>query len=272
MENNQNSKQQMTPEELAAWAEKKHEQRESANDLIDRQATEVFSDPQKLDAHLKRQATFGKMGVSNVLLIGAQNADATELHTFDEWKERGRFVTKGEKAIAVLTPKGEYTGEDGITRQNFDIKNVFDVKQTYGKELRRRKPAPVRAVLKALVTKCPTPVVSSENVKDAAFVPEQYKIEVNPNLSPEAKIYAIAREHAKTYDMGDFVAECAASVVCHRYGVNHDPVNQIPEKAANSDPYDKKYLLGFVRAASNELSEHIDLQLQQMRERKQEAR
>ncbi len=272
MDNNQFNKQQMTPEELAAWAEKKQDQRETVNGLADRQLQEVFSDPQELNAHLKRQATFGKMGTTNVLLIGAQNAKATEVHTFDEWKDRGRYVTKGEKAIAILAPKGEYTGEDGITRQNYVVKNVFDVSQTYGKELRHRKPVPVRAVVKALITKCPTPVVTSADVQDAKFVPDHYQIAVNPNLTPEAKLYAIAREHATTFSMDAFVAQCAARIVCDRYGISHPQIERIPEEVMNADPFDQKHLMGFARMASSELTEHIDLQLQQMRERKQEER
>lgn len=272
MENNQTNNKQMTPEELAAWADRKQEQRETVNGLSDRMLEEVFSDPQELNAHLKRQATFGKMGVTNVLLIGAQNAEATEVHTFDEWKERGRSVTKGEKAIAILAPKGEYTGEDGITRNNFVIKNVFDVKQTYGKELRRRKPAPVRVVVKALMANCPIPVVTSDKVKDAQFEPTPYQIAVNRDQSPESKLNAIAREYAKTYDMGEFVAQCAANIVCYRYGVNPTPIEQIPEKAALADPAKQKSLLGFMKTAATELSEHIDRQLQAERQRKQEER
>ena len=91
------NKDQMTPEELSAWVEKKQDQRETVNALADRQLVDVFSDPQELNAHLKRQATFGKMGVTNVLLIGAQNVEATDVRTFEEWKERGRSIGKGEK-------------------------------------------------------------------------------------------------------------------------------------------------------------------------------
>ena len=69
------NKDQMTQEELSAWVEKKQDQRETVNALADRQLADVFSDPQELNAHLKRQATFGKMGVTNVLLIGAQNVE-----------------------------------------------------------------------------------------------------------------------------------------------------------------------------------------------------
>ena len=47
------NKDQMTPEELAAWTEKKQDQREMINGLADRQLVEVFSDPQELDAHLR---------------------------------------------------------------------------------------------------------------------------------------------------------------------------------------------------------------------------
>jgi hypothetical protein len=41
---------------------------------------------------------------SNVLLIAAQRADATMVAGFSTWKQKGRSVRKGEKAIRILAP------------------------------------------------------------------------------------------------------------------------------------------------------------------------
>ena len=91
------NKDQMTQEELSAWVEKKQDQRETVNALADRQLADVFSDPQELNAHLKRQATFGKMGVTNVLLIGAQNVEATHIRGVERARAVHRKRRKGDR-------------------------------------------------------------------------------------------------------------------------------------------------------------------------------
>ena len=126
----QYNKEQMTPEEFATWAEQKRDQREALYRMAEDQTKEVFDSPSTLSKHLKLQAQFGKMSVTNTLLVSAQMPEAKELRTYDEWNSRGRNVSKGAKAIQLLQPKGEYTREDGQTVPNFTAKPVFDVSQT----------------------------------------------------------------------------------------------------------------------------------------------
>ena len=266
------SKQQMTQEELAAWAEKKQDQRETVNGLADRQLYEVFSDPQELDAHLKRQATFGKMGVTNVLLIGAQNVEATDVRTFDEWKNRGRSISKGEKAIAILSPKGEYTREDGTTRPNFEIKSVFDVSQTHGKELRSKPYPPAKAVIKAMLIKSPIPIVWSDAVKDARYDRSTNQVEANRKLDADQLLYSVMREYAIADGANEFTAQCVGTITCYRYSMMPEPIRYNPASYREKDSRELKSLLNDARELSCNYCEHIDKNLQKMRERKQEER
>lgn len=270
--NNQVNREPMTPEELSAWVAQKQEQRDTVYALIESQTKHVFSDPKNLNDHLKRQATFGKMGVSNVLLVGAQKPDATEIRSFDDWSKRKRSVKKGEKAIAILEAKGEYTQEDGTTRQNFDVKSVFDVSQTYGKDQRQWQPAPAKSVINALLKKIPIEIVASNTTESARFDKDSLQMEVNRNQRPEQMLYTVAREFGVSEGLDPFEAKCAASVVCYRYGVTPDAIDKIPNEVVGMEHKELKSLLGRVRDCAATVCDHIDHNLQQERQRKQEER
>ena len=270
--NNQFNKGEMTPEDRAAWSEKKREQRDAVYALVDKQTETVFSNPKDLSDHLKRQAIFGKMGVTNVLLVGAQSPNATEIRNYDEWKERGRTVNRGEKAIAILAPNGEYTREDGTTRQNYEVKSVFDVSQTSGKFLNQRRAYSLPKVIKALTTKFPIELVPSNDVKDAVFDPDHFQVELNRNLSADAKLYAIAREYAISNDASVFEAQCAASIVCYRYGARPEPISEIDPDMKYADRREMKSALNRIKDNACAVCDHIDHNLQLERQRNQDAR
>lgn len=98
---------------------------------------------------LAAQALFHDYSARNVLLILAQQPDATRCASFATWKQLGRWVKKGERGIqirvplvsTVETPDPE-TGEVTVAEilQGFRLGHVFDVAQTDGKPL----PAPPR--------------------------------------------------------------------------------------------------------------------------------
>ena len=55
-------------------------------------------------SHLELQGRFHRYSFNNVLLIGAQDPDATRVAGFATWKGLGRSVRKGERAIWILAP------------------------------------------------------------------------------------------------------------------------------------------------------------------------
>ncbi len=92
--------------------------------------------------HLDCQARFHRYSFGNVVLIAAQYPDASRVTGFNAWKQLGRSVKKGEKAIWILAPlvtrKATEPDEEAETRRavrGFEYVPVFDLSQTEGEEL-----------------------------------------------------------------------------------------------------------------------------------------
>ncbi len=107
---------------------------------------------------LTAQAKFHSYSAGNVLLILAQNPQATRVAGFHTWRDLGRNVKKGEHGIAILAPvfpkreqeprmEPEPAEGQGEERKpavaldssrlpvRFRVAHVFDVSQTEGKPL-----------------------------------------------------------------------------------------------------------------------------------------
>jgi hypothetical protein len=54
--------------------------------------------------HLDLQSRFHRYSFANVVLIGAQRPQASQVAGFHDWKRLHRSVRKGEKAIWILAP------------------------------------------------------------------------------------------------------------------------------------------------------------------------
>lgn len=112
-------------------------------------------------AYLKAARRFHRYSLSNLLLIMAQDPEATQVAGYRSWQAKGRQVRKGEKALAILgsrlAPAGPRadqdvddaavgaleSGKDGrpMRRVFFPVK-VFDVAQTDQVEGAEPMPAP----------------------------------------------------------------------------------------------------------------------------------
>lgn len=87
---------------------------------------------------LKVAATFHTYSLNNLLLILAQNPDATQVAGFRQWQQRGRQVRKGERGIKIrgfstkrVTVENETTGEEEEKQlARFPVLTVFDIAQT----------------------------------------------------------------------------------------------------------------------------------------------
>lgn len=99
---------------------------------------------------------FHDYSIGNLILIAAQNPNATRVAGFNTWKDLGRWVMKGEKGIAILAPclpsksaldnkpanDEERKHEDDQEEKRellrpiyFKVVYVFDLSQTEGKPL-----------------------------------------------------------------------------------------------------------------------------------------
>jgi len=105
---------------------------------------------------LAAAARFHQYSFGNVLLILAQNPDATRPAGYRTWQSRGRQVRKGERGIRILAPvtyrprreQDHHDGTDAVEEQDrprqlrgFTIEHVSDIAQTEGEPLPDVAPA-----------------------------------------------------------------------------------------------------------------------------------
>lgn len=128
-----------------------YEQRQRAPEQEDRLQTALQTLEHGIDsiltsegfaAYLKTMARFHSYSSSNVILIRAQEPEATKVAGYRKWQELGRQVKKGEKGIAILVPHKRRVGpkedkDDEVVSivSNFGVGTVFDVSQTEGDPL-----------------------------------------------------------------------------------------------------------------------------------------
>lgn len=73
------------------------------------------------------------LSLKNAMLLIMQRAQVSVVGGFQQWRQAGRVVRKGEKALALWIPvTRKETDESGAETVNpgFRIANVFDISQT----------------------------------------------------------------------------------------------------------------------------------------------
>lgn len=198
------------------------------------------------------QARFHRYSFANTLLIFAQCPHATRVAGYNKWKELGRYVKKGEKAIKIFAPltvkekdpeTGEETGNTVI--KGFKVVNVFDVSQTDGgplptlAEAEYGDTAAGRELFDRLTAVSPVPVQIGriKGGADGYYSHAEGKIVLSDRLSGNELTAALIHEvcHAlafrlgeqklhkkrgdEEYVKGEIVAEGAAFVVGRYFGV-----------------------------------------------------
>ena len=269
-ENQSTGKQANQPFDKEAWAQRKQEERAHLYETIDGMTDLALSSPEALSNYLNMQSRLGRTSVSNTLLILAQKPDASYVMSYDDWQQKDRAVKRNEKALQVLEASGEYEREDGTMGTSFDIKRVFDVSQTHGKPLRERTQAPIRSRLKALVTDTPVPVKVSDSVSQeigALYSDKDNTVYVARNMDGAALFAAIACELVHAENMTGvpardaFISNCAANIVCRRYGIDAPVHDHIPEAVMELDTGEKRAMLGSIREAACDIMERVDRNL-----------
>lgn len=196
---------------------------------------------------LEFQAHFHNYSFSNVFLIILQCPHASRVAGFNAWKQLGRHVTKGQKAIQILAPlvgKKKDTKDDGEEIKKsyiygFRSVNVFDVSQTEGKELPKLTEELVgnsdtaEHLIAALHSAIKIPV-DFEDIQTGAkgyYSPSEHRIAVNQGMSQDQTAKTLIHEYVhsllhskdannKTRGQMEAEAEGTAFVVATYYGLD----------------------------------------------------
>lgn len=268
-------KPQLSPDE---WREKKQAEKEAVYQMIDDTAVAIVGDGEKFKAFLDTQARLDRYSAANALLIYNQYPQATQLKDFNDWADEKISVNKGAKSISILEPV-EYARNDGTTGISYNVKKVFDVSQTKGKQTpaptANRDPQKLVAVMidtspveVQVVPELPHPNMGAfyDNNKQTLFVRKNIGDSV-------ALCQCVAQElgHAElsinsdSYnrrDMG-YQAMCIGYMLCKKYGVDtkNFAIERVPEEWKNKEPKEIRAELSKTRTALNEIHSRVNEEL-----------
>ena len=230
---------------------------------------EIF-DSDKYKNYLNTMAKFHNYSVNNTLLINQQKPDATLVAGFDSWARNfGRHVKKGERGIKIIAPapymvKKEKqlvdpkTGEklfnpDGTPKTTevevkipvFKVSYVYDISQTYGKDLPTLGVAELgntvdraKDYIDSLKKVSPVPIEFGVTNGDSKgfYSPSNQSITIKDGMSDAQTIKTMVHEisHAKLHNPEalkeegkrkskgtiEMEAESVAYIVCQHFGID----------------------------------------------------
>lgn len=269
------TKKRMSKEE---YAEMKKAEKDKVYQMIDEASLDIVSSGENFRSYLDTQSTMDRYSAVNALLINKQFPTATQLKDFDDWTKDNVKINKGAKSIQILEPV-EYTKRDGTTAVSYNVKKVFDVSQTNG----RQTPAPSvnrdpRALITTMLDASPVQVEGTNELpypNMAAFYDnEKQTIFVKRNVGDSVAVaQCVAQElghaqlsiNSKSYsrrDMG-FSAVCIGYMLCKKYGVDTQnfAIDRIPEEIKNKEPKEIRAELSKTRNAMNDIHSRISEEL-----------
>ncbi|MDR1357772.1 MAG: ssDNA-binding domain-containing protein [Coriobacteriales bacterium] len=256
------------------YAAKKKAEREEVYARIDKVTEHISEDPVAFKDYLDVMARFPRYSVANTLLIFEQLPEATRVGDFDSWKRRGESVRQGEKAICILEPGDEYTRDDGTIGVSYNVRKVFDERQTSSRHLEPRHPD-MRQLLFALIDKSPVNIKTIDGLPEAQgyahYSHEGKTISVAKGLDGVQLFKALAvelaqaaiAEHDEHYaDSPDReTARLAAYVLAGRYGVDNSglmPVLAVRTRDETEVSPIVREELSRIRDAAKAISERMD--------------
>jgi len=200
----------------------------------------------RLTEYLKVLARFHRYSFGNVMLILWQMPAATHVAGFHTWRQLGRFVRKGEKAITIIAPmmirpkvdegRAESEAKPAAPRLRFRGVSVFDVSQTDGQPLPEPEkvtgdPAGHLDRLHKLIAEEGITLDSDDLPMRADGVSRGGRISIRPGLAPaeafSVTVHELAHEmlhrgadRPASKTVRETEAEAVAFVVCQAIGLN----------------------------------------------------
>lgn len=265
--NGSNTTQTKKPFDKSAWIEKKQQERQEVYDLMDKTADEVKTDINKYKQYLDVQGRFDKYSVGNALVISASLPNATQLKEFDDWKEIGAFIKKGENGIKILEPGDPYTRADGSSGISYNVKKMFDISQTTSNQKTKTISYDDRVKLTALLKDCPVDIKAVDEIPNSNNVVEWNKednalyvrrggetTEIFKQLAKE--LTRVGLEETGNSELDNFKCVSTSYMLCKKYGidVSNISINSIPEVFKNMIASEVRNELTSMRSAMEDIN------------------
>jgi hypothetical protein len=262
-------------EEYAAW---KKAEREQLFEMVDVATQRIGVDPAAFKDYLDVMTRFPSYLVINTLLIFEQMPEASRLHDFDTWKNKKVSVKKDASALSLFELGDEYTKDDGTIGVYYNVRKVFDERQTTARHLEPRHPE-MRVLLTALINSAPVPIKTSEALAEGQFAlydHESKTILVAKGIGEQQLFRALVTElaHARIaakdgfYDRGAShdTALVATYVVAGRLGADNSEVMPVlASRVKDGSTKDVRGELSRIRDASKTILDRVNKALEAAR-------
>lgn len=250
-----------------AWIEKKQQERQEVYDLMDKTADEIKTDINKYKQYLDVQGRFDKYSVGNALVISAILPNATQIKEFDDWKETGVFIKKGENGIKILEPGDSYTRADGSSAISYNVKKMFDISQTTSKQKPRTISYDDKVKLTALLKDCPVDIKAVDEIPNTDKVALWSKADnalyvkrggetttIFKQLAKE--LTRVALEETGNNELDNFKCSSTSYMLCKKYGIDVSDINidSIPEAFKNMSASEVRNELTSMRGAMEDIN------------------
>lgn len=259
--------QEKKPFDKNTWKEKKQQERQEVYDLMDKMADEIKTDVDKYKEYLNVQGRFDKYSVGNALVITASNPNATQLKEFDDWKESGAFIKKGENGIKILEPGDSYTRADGSSGTSYNVKKMFDISQTTSKQKPRTISYDDKVKLTALLKDCPVDVKILETIPNSDNIAEWNKEDnalyvkqggETPEIFKQIarELTRVGLEETGNKELDNFKCISSSYMLCKKYGidVSNININSIPEAFKNMSASEVRNELTSMRSVMQDIN------------------
>ena len=234
-----------------SYGEVMRERRAKLNELSAKAYSDIACDRKAFVAMLDTASRFLRNSVGNIMLIYAQNPKATELRTYDEWKQKEKIVKKGATQVYVLKKK-EYTDSEGKARVGYDPEGKFDVLDTVDGQAAPAPKYDEKTLVRGLVHACPAKVVvdadfPQSNPEGAAYIKDKNEIRCKYGMPLDELVPTVLNAAALANFCGgdetsrvadyEFKARCIAYLLTEKYGISTDniQIQSIPSAYESMD-------------------------------------
>ena len=273
------NKPQLSKEE---WKAKKKEEKAEVFKLIEDTVEDISNSPEKFKEYLDTQARMDRYSTTNALLIFAQCPNASQLKDFNDWSSEKISIKKGEKSISILEPV-DYVKADGSNGVSYNVKKMFDLSQTKGKQMaaptENKDP---RALAAAMIDSSPVNVevvnelpysnmgVFYNNDKQTLCVKRDIgnSVALCQSLAQElahAQLSINSESYSRT-KMG-FSAVCVGYMLCRKFGIDSNSfrINSLPQDWADKNTKAIRSELTGMRSAMSEIRSRVSEQMYKQR-------
>ena len=209
------------------YKDKMKEKLKFAYKLIDDSVEQLKMSKEFFQNYIDVQSRFDIYTVRNALLIAQQNPKATQLKSYEKWREsQAIFKRRYPEKIVILEPR-QTTTKDGKTISGFTAKEVIDISEVSIKQTEKNYDK--KLLIQSILHNCPVELKVIEDLADdkiCMWSAEENVMYIRKSQDPDLIFQNVSIEmskiemHELNQEMDTDNARCISYMLCKRYGID----------------------------------------------------